>query len=147
MKALKLAAILAVGLAVLALPACLAGSAGTEATNVTQGGLSEFLSVALSNPKVLVVVLIQFLLGLGLGYFSVKVVKYVLALIGILVLGSVLSVWSLGGSVDEFLTNLGVQAQKVLPLIKSVMTTLGIMTVGPVAVGFIIGIIAGFTKK
>ncbi len=146
MKALQLAVLLAIGLAVLAVPACLAETATTEA-NVTQVELPEFISVALSNPKVLVAVVIQFLLGLGLGYFSVKVIKYILALIGILVLGSVLSVWSLGGSVDEFLTRLGIETQKVLPLIKSIMATLGILTVGPVAIGFIIGIIAGSLKK
>ncbi len=144
MKVLELAIIAAIGLAIIAVPVCLAETAGS---NVTQGELPEFISAALSNPKVLIAVLIQFLLGLGLGYFSVKVIKYILALLGILVLGSVLSVWSLGGSIDEFLTKIGAEAQKVLPLIKSIMATLGILTVGPVAIGFIIGIIAGSLKK
>ena len=143
MKVLQLALLLAIGLAILALPVCLAETA----TNVTRGELPEFISAALSNPRVLVAILIQFLLGLGLGYFSVKVIKYILALIGILVLGSVLSVWSLGGNVDEFLTKIGIETQKALPLIKSIMATLGILTVGPVAIGFIIGIIAGSLKK
>lgn len=146
MEVLKLIAVLAIGLAIIAVPTSLASSA-TTGTNATSSEIPEFLSVALSNPKVLVVILIQFLLGLGLGYFSVKVVKYVLALIGILVLGLVLSVWSLGGSLEEFITNLGAQVQIILPLIKNVLTTLGLMTVGPVTIGFIIGVIAGLIKK
>jgi len=55
--------------------------------------LSEILSTAFSNPKVLIVMLIQLMLGLGLGYVSVKALKYALALIAILALGSMLSLY------------------------------------------------------
>ncbi|RLF15203.1 MAG: hypothetical protein DRJ66_04765 [Thermoprotei archaeon] len=109
--------------------------------------IPELVSNALSNPKVLVTIAIQFLLGLSLGYFSVKVIKYILALIGILILGSFLSVWSLGGSIDEFLLRIGVEAQKVLPLIRDLLSTLGILTIGPVTIGFIAGIIVGSLRK
>jgi len=108
---------------------------------------SEVLSIALSNPKVLAVMIIQFLLGLGLGYFSVKALKYILALIAILALGSMLSVWSLGGSLEGFMTSLGTQVQFVIPLIMNILTTLGIMTVGPISIGFIIGVIIGAIRK
>jgi len=91
--------------------------------------------------------LIQFLLGLGLGYFSVKALKYILALIAILALGSMLSVWSLGGSLEGFMASLGTQVQFVIPLIMNMLTTLGIMTVGPISIGFIIGVIIGAIRK
>ena len=145
-KALSLILIAAVIIMLTTALLCLA-EATTAAGEVESVQLPEFISAALSNPKVLVAVLIQFLLGLGLGYFSVKVIKYVLALIGILVLGSILSVWSLGGSIEDFLAKVGVEAQKLFPLVQSIMATLGILTVGPVAIGFILGIIAGSVKK
>ena len=109
--------------------------------------LPEFISNALSNPKVLIAIGIQFALGLALGYFSVKVLKYILALIGVLILGSILSAWSLGGNINELISSIGVEVQKVLPLIKSVVSALGIFTIGPVAVGFLIGVIIGSTRK
>jgi len=109
--------------------------------------LPEFISNALSNPKVLIAIGIQFALGLALGYFSVKVLKYILALIGVLILGSILSVWSLGGNINELISSIGVEVQKVLPLIKRVVSALGIFTIGPVAVGFLIGLIIGSTRK
>jgi len=145
-KALLLILVAAMIIALTTAPLCLA-EAITASGEVESVQLPEFISAALSNPKVLVAVLIQFLLGLGLGYFSVKVIKYVLALIGILVLGSILSVWSLGGSIEDFLAKVGVEAQKLFPLVQSIMATLGILTVGPVAIGFILGIIAGSVKK
>jgi len=55
--------------------------------------LSEILSIAFSNPKVLIVMLIQLTHGLGLGYISFKALKYALALIAILALGSILSLY------------------------------------------------------
>jgi len=109
--------------------------------------LPKFISNALSNPRVLIAIGIQFALGLALGYFSVKVLKYILALIGVLILGSILSVWSLGGNINELISSIGVEVQKVLPLIKSVVSALGIFTIGPVAVGFLIGLIIGSTRK
>ncbi len=109
--------------------------------------IEDIISEALKNPKVLVTLAIQFGLGLALGYVSVKALKYILAFIGILVLGSVLSVWSLGGSVEDFMANLGYQAQQLLPVIKNFLATLGLLTVGPVSIGFIIGILLGLTRK
>ncbi len=97
----------------------------------------------LSDAKIAVAILIQFLLGLGLGYVSVKALKYVLAFIGILVLGSFLSVWSLGGSIDKVLANLG----ELVGVVKGFMLVLGLMTVGPTSVGFIVGALAALLRK
>ena len=113
----------------------------------TNESLPEFISNALSNPKVLIAIGVQFALGLALGYFSVKVLKYILALVGVLILGSILSVWSLGGDINELISSIGVEVQKVLPLIKSIISALGILTIGPVAVGFLVGVIIGSIRK
>ena len=122
--------------------------AASNASQIIEGtGVGEVLSKMLTNTKVLVAVTIQFLLGLGLGYYSAKVLKYVLALIAIVIIGAVLSVWSIGGSVDEFVRKLGTQAQYALPLIKSFMATLGILTVGPITVGFLLGLLIAFMRK
>jgi len=122
-------------------------TAGSNTTIMKGSGVNEVLRSMLTNPKVLIAVTIQFLLGLGLGYFSAKVIKYVLALIAIVIIGAVLSVWSLGGSVGEFVSKLGAQAQYALPLIKSFMATLGILTVGPITVGFLLGLLIAFMRK
>ena len=104
------------------------------------------ISQASSNPKVLLAFTIQLLMGLGLGYVSVKVAKYIFLFIGILILGSVLSVWSLGESIEGFITNLGSQAMQFVPYIKNLLTMLGILTVGPITIGFIIGFLIGLRK-
>ncbi len=123
-------------------------AAGVNATNETSNmHVADFLTTALTNEKVLIAVTIQFLLGLGLGYYSAKVIKYLLALIGIVILGAVLSVWSLGGSIDDFLLKIGSQAHALLPMIEGFMATLGILTVGPVTVGFLLGLLIAISKK
>jgi hypothetical protein len=96
-----------------------------------------------SQPRTLAVVLIQFLLGLGLGYVSVKALKYVLAFIAILVLGAFLSIWSLRATPSEVLQSLSSAAL----LVKDFVIALGLMSIGPVSMGFIVGAIIGLLKK
>jgi hypothetical protein len=123
-------------------------AAGANTTNETSNmHIADFLTTALTNEKVLIAVTIQFLLGLGLGYYSAKVIKYLLALIGIIILGAVLSVWSLGGSIDDFLLKIGSQAHALMPMIEGFMATLGILTVGPVTVGFLLGLLIAISRK
>jgi len=115
-------------------------------TSTEEVTLPSFLSDALKNPKVMLAVAIQFLMGLGLGYYSAKVIRYILALIGILILGSILSIWSLGGSAYDVISRFGEEATKIYPLIQSVLSALGILTVGPIAAGFILGVIIAMRK-
>ncbi|BEP17932.1 hypothetical protein PYJP_12840 [Pyrofollis japonicus] len=126
----------------------LAVAGHAEATNTTTNTtVTDIVAKAMSNPKVAIATLIQFLLGFALGYYSVKIARYLLAWIGVIILGSLLSVWSLGGSAEDILTKIGAEAKKVLPIVKDFLAALGILTVGPVAVGFILGLIVGFTRK
>lgn len=96
-----------------------------------------------SDMKVVTAILIQFLLGLGLGYVSVKALKYVLAFIALIALGSFLSVWSLGGSIDTTLKYLGDLAS----VAKNLLFVLGLLTVGPASVGFILGALIALLRK
>jgi len=137
-----LAAVIMIFLLAFMLPVISSSSSNQSSVN-----LNNIIGQSVTNGKVLVAVIIQFILGLALGYYSAKVIKYMLALIGILVLGAVLSVWSLGGSVDEFVARLGYQAQAAIPMIKGFLATLGILTVGPVTIGFLIGLLLAITKK
>ena len=107
----------------------------------------DIINILLSDPKVALTVIIQIALGLALGYFSVKIIKYILALIGIIVLGSVMSIWSIGGGIEGFLARLGGTAIQLKPVIMNLLTTLGVLTVGPVTIGFILGLIIGFLRR
>ncbi len=116
----------------------------TNTINTTEG---EVITTLLQDPKVLFAMLIQFLLGFALGYLSVKIIKYIIAFIGILALGSILSIWSLGGSVEDLIMRFGEYAQQLLPVVKGLIIALGIFTVGPISAGFILGLIIGLIRR
>ncbi len=118
----------------------------TTATNTTPA-LTNLISSMASNPYVAASIIIQLVLGIALGYISVKVLKYILAFIGILVLGAVLNIWSFGGSIENTLKSYYQQFQQMEPMLKKMMATLGLLTVGPVSIGYIIGLIIGIVKK
>ncbi|MEM0371124.1 MAG: hypothetical protein QW101_04595 [Ignisphaera sp.] len=109
----------------------------------TVAPLEETIATLLSQPPVLIAIAIQFLLGLALGYISTKIVKYILAFVAILVLGTFLSIWSLGTTPAEVLSTLGIAAEAA----KRLAIVLGLMSVGPVSIGFIVGIVIGMIKK
>jgi NADH:ubiquinone oxidoreductase subunit 6 (subunit J) len=113
----------------------------------TDMAIGDALSVILSNNKILVATLLQFLMGLGLGYYFAKAVKYLIALILIIIAGALLNIWSFGGSIDNILTkyvsNIAQYRDEVLTLLK----IFGAMLVGPILIGFIIGVIIGLTRK
>jgi len=101
------------------------------------------MNLVASNPQLALVMFIQFILGVALGYIAVKAFKYVLAFIAILALGSLLSIWSIGMTPEEVLKMLG----STVSAAKSIATLLGITTLGPVSIGFIIGAIVALMKK
>ncbi len=109
--------------------------------------LTDLIGEALKNPRTLAVIALQFLMGLGLGYFSSKVVKYILALIVILVLGTALSIWSLGTSPEGFLVGLYEYFRQLQPHIMALLQLLGLMTIGPVTIGFIVGVLLALVRK
>ena len=62
-------------------------------------------------------------------------------------LGAVPNIWSFGGSIEGTLKSYYQQFQQMEPMLKKMMTTLGLLTVGPVSIGYIIGLIIGIVKK
>ncbi|MEM0025731.1 MAG: hypothetical protein QXM42_01890 [Zestosphaera sp.] len=120
------------------------------ATNNVSGSpdtLSDIISELMSNPKFYTSSFIQFLMGFLVGYFSFKVIKYVIALLITLVIGSFLSVWSLGDSLTTLLSRLFPEVVNAMPYILTALQTLGIIIVGPIAAGFIIGALVGLMRR
>lgn len=109
--------------------------------------LTDLISEALKEPKVLISMCIQFLMGLGLGYFSIKALKYIVALILILVIGMMLSIWSIGSSPESLLGSVYETLREFTPQLIALLQLLGIMTIGPVSLGFILGVIIALIKK
>jgi len=116
-------------------------------TTNTTSSLASFVSAALSHPQVAIAIIIEIAMGIALGYVMSKMAKYIIAFIAILIIGAVLNVWSLGGSIQDFLTKIGVTAIKLKSVILGFMGTLGLLMVGPVTLGFLIGIVIGLMKK
>ena len=109
-------------------------------THAQGEGLTELVSELMGNTNTLIAFIIQFILGLSLGYYSTKVIKHIIALIGIVIIGILLNVWQLGG-VEEFVTRTGLEWSKVYPLLQSIIAAFGILTILPIGLGFFIGVI------
>ncbi|OWJ54709.1 hypothetical protein Pdsh_02955 [Pyrodictium delaneyi] len=106
-------------------------------------GLVELIQ---TNPQLAVAIILQLLLGFAAGYYMAKVAKYVLALVGVFVLGSLIGVWGASGSVQDAVARLQNLAEFKDTAI-SIMKLFSFLMVGPTAVGFIVGIIVGLTRK
>jgi len=119
-----------------------------QALNTTTAiDISSFIGSILINPRAYIVMLIQFLLGLGLGYVAMKALKYILGAVGIIFLGIALGVWSIGNSIYETLYRMELIAKSLWEIAYSLLTALGLLVIGPVTVGFIVGaLIAQFRK-
>ena len=109
--------------------------------------IANITSTAMSNPYVAAALAIQFLLGLALGYVAGRAAKYILAFIGILVLGAFLNVWSLGQSTSDVIKMLGEKAEEFKSLATWFLQTMGLMTIGPTSLGFVVGLLIAFLKK
>ncbi|MEB3766103.1 MAG: hypothetical protein GSR77_08090 [Desulfurococcales archaeon] len=119
----------------------------TTTANATDTGIAGIVGTIMTNPQTGTVMLIEFLLGFGLGYTAVKALRYILAFIGILLLGSALSVWSIGANSAEIAEKIGMEVKQLLPLLKGLMTVFGTIVVGPASVGVLVGIIVASIKK
>ena len=111
--------------------------------------IGSIISSLLSNPYSLLIFVIELVLGLALGFFSVKAIKYILALICIFIVGVLLNVWAtpnLGTSIQKQLSSLGLTWSSLHPVIMSIVYLLGLTTVLPITVGFIIGIVIATVK-
>ncbi|MCE4601274.1 MAG: hypothetical protein F7C38_06905 [Desulfurococcales archaeon] len=126
----------------------LAGSVASAALpgdNSTSVG--NIVGAAASNPRMAATILIEFLLGVALGYIGVKAIKYILAFIGILLLGSALSAWSLGSNPEELAKTLGMELKDLLPVLKQFVLAVGVTIVGPSALGVLVGVILAMIRQ
>lgn len=99
----------------------------------------------LKDPQNLPTFITQIILGFGLGYFSGKAIKYILALIGILVVGFFMNLWRLDALTSLF-ESYGLSQEKVYSLSTAVITIIGATTILPVSIGFMIGIIVSIMR-
>jgi inner membrane protein involved in colicin E2 resistance len=89
---------------------------------------------------VLVVISVNFLLGLGLGYVSFRALKYVLAFVAMLFLGFfLLNVVSGVALVDAL--------QRVGAVMKKLVATFYLTVFGPIFFGFLVGALIALTRK
>ncbi|MCE4608351.1 MAG: hypothetical protein F7B61_05275 [Caldisphaeraceae archaeon] len=116
-------------------------------TVATNASLTNMFMSSIHNPYELITIVIEIIMGLVLGYVSVKALKYILAFILIVVIGIVLNVWSFGGGLSGIIANIQKEAIMLEPVIRNMLSTLGILTMGPILFGYVIGIIIGVTKK
>jgi len=112
-----------------------------------QDALPDALSELLSNPAIFLIFLIQLGLGLGLGYFSMKALKYIIAIICLLTLGVLLNIWQFGG-LQGFLEKMGytLDFPQLITMLNSIASLLGILTILPIGAGFFVGIIVAARK-
>lgn len=106
----------------------------------------QIINLVFSDPKVAFAVMVQVLMGVALGYYMSKVIKYFIALIAVIVIGVMLNVWSLGGSLEDILARFGFQAMQLRDVVLGFLGTLGLLTVGPVTLGFVIGLLIAWTR-
>ncbi|KON29516.1 hypothetical protein AC480_02990 [miscellaneous Crenarchaeota group archaeon SMTZ1-55] len=113
-----------------------------------QDGNGDFQSLIASlfaSPTVLITFFIEFALGIGLGYLSVKVAKYIIALLAIFIVGVFLNVWQ-SGTLQDIVGGLNLQWTKVYPVIQALLIIVGLTTVLPVTLGFVIGFVVGIQR-
>jgi len=116
--------------------------AAFQALTTSNFSTINFLS---SNPKILISIGIQVILGMLLGYILAKAFKYIIAFILVLIAGIVLNVWSISGSGDFFERLTG--SKEYLQYFVQFAKLLGVLLVGPVLAGFVIGLIIGWLHK
>lgn len=109
--------------------------------------LFDTLKVIVGNERLLVSVVIQFLLGLGLGYYLAKAIKYLVAIALVLLAGAILNVWSFGGSLKEVTTVIGPALAEYKDELLGLLRIFGALLVGPILLGFLVGVIVGLTRR
>ncbi len=122
---------------------------GFALAQTNSSNLGSITTSLFTNPNSILIFVIELALGLGLGYFSVKIVKYILALILIFLIGVLLNVWTsptLGANIQQQLSSLGLEWGKVYPVLISIVYMLGLTTILPITLGFILGVVIAIVR-
>ncbi len=108
---------------------------------------SQIFATMMSHYSTYIVMFLEFLLGIGIGYAATKAAKYILALIVLIVLGTLLGVWSVGISLQKLILMFVGNMDKLWSLINMIMTGLSIVMIGPVLAGIIVGVVIALLRK
>ncbi len=112
--------------------------------------LKSILDAAQGDPLILAALVVNFLVGVGLGYLSIKIAKYMVAAVGLIAASLAFNVWVYGRSPEE-LTPLSRLAGEALEEVKLLLVeaakVLGLMTLSPLTIGFVMGLVVGAVKK
>ena len=102
----------------------------------------------LSNPTSLILFLIRFLLGFALGYISLRAIKYLVAMLAIIAIGMFLNIWEVD-ALKRALEEAGLELEKLdwQKVIEGVIRFLGLTTMLPIGVGFILGIVVAIIRE
>lgn len=119
--------------------------AAAAAGNVTS--FVELLSSAANNPTMLAAMTIQFVLGFAAGYYMAKIAKYVIALIGVFIIGALIGAWGVSGSVEDTLKSLTQNWIEAKDAAMKMLQFVSTILVGPTALGFFVGLVVGATRK
>lgn len=109
------------------------------------GSFPSLIASLFTSPTVLITFFIEFALGIGLGFLSVKVAKYIIALLAIFIVGVLLNVWQ-SGTLQDLVAGLNLQWSKVYPVFQALIIIVGLTTVLPVTLGFVIGFVVGLQR-
>ncbi len=123
----------------------LLAAAATAANNTTT--FIGLLGDSLHNPTMLVAIIIQFVLGFAAGYYMAKIAKYIIALVGVFIVGALIGAWGMSGSVEDTLKSLSNNWQEMKSLTLQLVKLISTILVGPTALGFFIGLVVGVTRK
>ncbi len=118
----------------------------TNATNATPT-VDSLIGAIITNPSSFVVIAIEFLLGLALGYVAMKALKYVLAAMGVIFLGTLLGVWSFGRSIQDTFGYILSIAKQIWNFVYALLAALGLLVMGPVTLGFVVGALIAHLRK
>ncbi len=114
--------------------------------NMHEIAIQQIFASVFSHYQSYIVMLLEFLVGLGLGYATVRAAKYLIMMFLLTLLGALLGLWSLGSSLQDILMKLLGSAEKIWSVIYTLLVGLGILTIGPGAIGFIVGVILALRK-
>lgn len=87
--------------------------------------------------------LLTFLIGVAIGHIVIRIAKYTIAPIILLVLGSMLSLWNINLTFNDLVARFG-------PLIEQLgdlVTMPGLASFGPMGVGFAAGVIIDILRR
>ncbi len=114
-----------------------------EAANGTSPSIGELLSRFSSDPQSAVIALLTFLIGAAIGYILVKISKYAIALIVLLILGSMLSLWNMNITFNDMISRFGPLVEQL----RDLVIMLGLVSFSPMGVGFAVGVIIGILRR